>query len=149
MSFLRTQKKDKCIFRLRFRSKNELINKSLCINLKYCLSRFSCPDMLLFSCSVMSNSWWSPWTVACQASLFFTVFWSWLKTHVSLELMMPRYENSISPWQNCKTGRRCLLLYLAALPCHLLNQVVSQTWSWTGLGRSPLFLSCVLSPRCR
>ena len=43
--------------------------------------------MLLFSCSVVSNSA-TPCTAAHQASLSFTVSWSLLKL-VSIELMMP------------------------------------------------------------
>ena len=44
-------------------------------------------SLLLFSLSIMSNSV-TPWTVACQASLFFTVSWSLLKL-VSIDSMMP------------------------------------------------------------
>ena len=43
--------------------------------------------MLLFSCSVVSNSA-TPCTAAHQASLSFTISWSLLKL-VSIELMMP------------------------------------------------------------
>ena len=43
--------------------------------------------LLLFSHSVMSNSW-TPWIAACKASLSFTISWSLLKV-LSLELMMP------------------------------------------------------------
>ena len=35
--------------------------------------------LLLFSHSVVCNSLWPPWTVAWQASLFFTISWSLLK----------------------------------------------------------------------
>ena len=42
---------------------------------------------LLFSCSILSNSA-TAWTVACQASLFFTVSWSLLKL-MSIESVMP------------------------------------------------------------
>ena len=45
-------------------------------------------DTLLFSHSVVSNSLWSPWTAACQASLSFTISRSLLRL-MSLELMMP------------------------------------------------------------
>ena len=41
-----------------------------------------------FSCSVMSNSLWPPWTAAHQASLSFTISWSLLKL-MSTELVMP------------------------------------------------------------
>ena len=41
-----------------------------------------------FSCSVMSNFLWSPWTAACQASLSITNSWSLLKL-MSIELVMP------------------------------------------------------------
>ena len=43
--------------------------------------------MLLFSCSVMSDSA-TPWTAACQVSLSFTISWSLLR-HMSIELVMP------------------------------------------------------------
>ena len=43
--------------------------------------------LLLFSCSVMSDSA-TPWTAAHQASLSFTISWSLLKL-VSIELVMP------------------------------------------------------------
>ena len=35
--------------------------------------------LLLFSCSVVSDSLWPPWTAAHQASLSFTISWSLLK----------------------------------------------------------------------
>ena len=41
-----------------------------------------------FSCSVMSNSLWPPWTVACQASLSITNSRSLLKL-MSIESVMP------------------------------------------------------------
>ena len=41
-----------------------------------------------FSCSVMSNFLWSPWTAACQASLSITNSWS-LLILMSIELVMP------------------------------------------------------------
>ena len=44
--------------------------------------------MLLFSCSVMSNSLWPPWTAARQAFLSFTIFQTLLKL-MSIELVMP------------------------------------------------------------
>ena len=42
----------------------------------------------LFSRSVVSNSLWSPWTAACQGSLFFTTSWSLLKL-MSIESVVP------------------------------------------------------------
>ena len=44
--------------------------------------------LLLFSCSVVSDSVWFPWTAACQASLSFTVSRSLLKL-ASIESAMP------------------------------------------------------------
>ena len=44
--------------------------------------------LLLFSCSVVSDSLWPPWTAAHQASLSFTISWSLLKL-MSIELVMP------------------------------------------------------------
>ena len=41
----------------------------------------------LFSCSVMSDCLWPPWTAARQASLSFSVSWSLLKL-MSIKLMM-------------------------------------------------------------
>ena len=50
------------------------------------------PDTLLllslFSYSVLSSLFGTPWTAACQASLSFTISWSWLKL-MSIELVMP------------------------------------------------------------
>ena len=45
-------------------------------------------QLLLFSCSVMSDFLQPPWTAACQASLSFTISWSLLK-FMSIELVMP------------------------------------------------------------
>ena len=45
-------------------------------------------QLLLFSCSVMSDFLQPPWTAACQASLSFTNFRSLLKL-MSFELVMP------------------------------------------------------------
>ena len=45
-------------------------------------------DLLLFSCSVMSDSFETPWTAACQASLSITISQSFLK-FMSIELVMP------------------------------------------------------------
>ena len=50
-------------------------------------SHFSGHMLLLFSCSVMSDSA-TPWTAACQASLSFTISWSLLKL-MSIESVMP------------------------------------------------------------
>ena len=41
-----------------------------------------------FSCSVMSDSLWPPWTAACQASLSITNSWSLLNL-MSIELVVP------------------------------------------------------------
>ena len=43
---------------------------------------------LVFSCSVMSNSLWPPWTAVCQPSLSFSISWSLLRL-ISIELVMP------------------------------------------------------------
>ena len=45
-------------------------------------------EVLLFGCSVMSNSFATPWTATHQASLSFTVSWSLLKL-MSTESVMP------------------------------------------------------------
>ena len=45
-------------------------------------------EVLLFGCSVMSNSFATPWTATHQASLSFTVSWSLLKL-MSIESVMP------------------------------------------------------------
>ena len=42
----------------------------------------------LFSCSVMSDFFVTPWTAACQASLSFTVSWRLLKL-MSVQSVMP------------------------------------------------------------
>ena len=102
------KRRTSAFFRLRYRSKNALINKSLYINLKYCLSRFNCPDMLLllFSSSVMSNSLWPPWTAARQASLSFTVSWSLLKLMSPLSRWCPHMRTAFSSVaQMCPTLR--------------------------------------------
>ena len=44
-------------------------------------------EVLLFGCSVMSNSFATPWTATHQASLSFTVSWSLLKL-MSIESVM-------------------------------------------------------------
>ena len=52
------------------------------------------PDiMILFAVQLLSHVWLSvtPWTAACQASLFFTVPWSLLKL-MSIESVMPSYH---------------------------------------------------------
>ena len=46
-----------------------------------------CFHIMLFSCSVMTD-FGSPWTAACQASLFFTISRNLLKL-MSIELMTP------------------------------------------------------------
>ena len=43
---------------------------------------------MLFSCSVVSNLFVTPWTTAHQASLSFTISWSLFKL-MSIELVMP------------------------------------------------------------
>ena len=56
---------------------------------------------LLFSGSVLSNSLWPPWTVAHQAFLSLTIFWSLLK-FVSIELVMPsNHLMSVVPFSSC------------------------------------------------
>ena len=51
--------------------------------------RQTTPDQgLLFSCRVVSDSLWPPWTAAHQASLSFTVSWSFLR-FMSVESVMP------------------------------------------------------------
>ena len=45
-------------------------------------------EKLLFSHSVMFNSLWPPWTAAWQASLSFTISWSFLKL-MSIRSVMP------------------------------------------------------------
>ena len=51
-----------------------------------------------FSCSVMSNSLWPPWTVACQASLSFTNSQSLLKL-ISIESWChPIISSSVLPF---------------------------------------------------
>ena len=49
--------------------------------------------MILFAVQLLSHVWLSvtPWTAACQASLFFTVPWSLLKL-MSTESVMPSYH---------------------------------------------------------
>ena len=47
-----------------------------------------CCFLLLFSCSVMSDSLWPPWTAARQASLSFSISQSLLKV-MPIESMMP------------------------------------------------------------
>ena len=54
---------------------------------------------LLFNRSVVADSA-TPWPAACQASLSFTVSWSWLK-FMSVELVMP--SSHLIP-QGCKVG---------------------------------------------
>ena len=46
------------------------------------------PLLLLFSHSVVSDSFVTPWTAACQASLSFTISWSLLKP-MSIKSVMP------------------------------------------------------------
>ena len=45
-------------------------------------------QLLLFSCSVVSHSLQTPWTVICQASLSFTISWSFFKL-MSIESVVP------------------------------------------------------------
>ena len=52
--------------------------------------------LLLFSHSVVSDSFRPPWTAACQATLSFTISWSLLKL-MSIELMMP-YNHFFFCW---------------------------------------------------
>ena len=62
-----------------------LTNKLICS-----VVSFTPIDMLLvlFSCPVVSNSLWPPWTAACLAYLSFTISWSLFKL-TFLESMMP------------------------------------------------------------
>ena len=46
---------------------------------------------MLFSCSVVSNSFAASWTAACQPFLSFPISWSFLKL-VSIELVMPSHS---------------------------------------------------------
>ena len=55
--------------------------------------------LLLFSSSVMSNSLWPPWTLACQASLSFTVSWSLLKLMAPLRRWCPDMRTAFSSVQ--------------------------------------------------
>ena len=56
---------------------------------------------LLFSGSVLSSSLWPPWSVAHQAFLSLTIFWSLLK-FMSIELVMPsNHLMSVVPFSSC------------------------------------------------
>ena len=52
--------------------------------------------MLLFSHSVLSNSA-TPWTAACQASLSFTISWSWHKLMSIKSVMHSNHLNLCHP----------------------------------------------------
>ena len=54
--------------------------------------------MALFSCSVLSDSV-TPMTEAYQASLVFTIFWSWLKL-MSIKSVMPSISSSVLPFSS-------------------------------------------------
>ena len=88
----------------------------------------------LFSCSVMSDSFATPWTVARQASLSFTVSWSLLRL-MSIEPVMPSNHLIL-----CHP----LLLLLSIFPsirvfpnesalCQVAKVLELQLWLWLWL----------------
>ena len=56
--------------------------------------------LLLFSCSVLSNSV-IPWTEELQASLFFNIFWSLLKVMSTESVMPSNHLPIVVPFSSC------------------------------------------------
>ena len=84
---------------------------------------------LLFSGSVLSNSLWPPWTVAHQAFLSLTIFWSLLK-FVSIELVMPsNHLMSVVPFSSCPQS-------FPAAGSFLLSQLFASGGQSTGASAS-------------
>ena len=113
--------------------------------------------LLLFGCSVVSDSLWPPWTAGRQASLSFTISQSFLKL-LFIELVMPsnhlilcrplllppfldrRDKRLIFPWPHEATRRQPLTSQRAGPP-QTLDLTLDFTASRTGSNRKVCCLS--------
>ena len=68
------------------------------VQLSHCLYE---EELLLFSCSVVSDSLWPPWTAKHQASLFFTISQSLLNSCSLTQRCHQTISSSAVPFSSC------------------------------------------------